>query len=210
MKQGLDSAISIFDQYKEEVLTFTVHLGQKDEKLYLLRELMFDDHDLVDYEKLMQRMRKLPAVTSFYATLRHSAKRALALAEEQFDLWYTKTSRELSSDVQKVMAEDKTMPASMKKALTIDQLRGMVMEKNPTLWREKRALVEAQEDRVALLSTLLDGLDKSSRLLFSESRLLETLLNHGIETVNSSPRASLNRYQDRSPGPENSPDEDTF
>ena len=198
--------LTVFDTHAKEIMVFSVNVNGSEHKIDMLRELMLSDHDLVDYQKLVDRMRKLPSLVAFHSVLIYHARASQAEAKEEFDIWYATASVEANNKmIQEIRNQvdpitRKPLPASLQKAPTIDQIKGRVMTENPKLWKEKRARLLAEDERVANLSALMDGLEKASRLIFSESRLLETLLNHGIEKINSSPRSKFNQSSEKSSG----------
>lgn len=198
-KSGMDNAMSTFDKFGEEVLFVDADIRGKERRIMLLQELMYDDHDLVDYQKLVSRMHKLPATLMFYAVLKYNAAKKFSEAKENFDIWYAGTAKSVQAamtteiDEQKDSA-GKKIAASLKKAPTLDQIRGQVMTRYGKDWKEKKAAVDREEERLAVLTALIDGLRESIRLLGSESRLLETLVNRGIEVVTSNPNSRFNEH----------------
>jgi hypothetical protein len=182
----MDKTITIFDRFKQDVLTFTTRLGGKDERVYLLDELLYDEHDLVDYQKLSWRLRKLPAVLTFYITMKKSAERALDDAKEEFEAWYASAARDANdTEVSRIMGQ--AGPASMKKPPTLDQIKGLVQVNQAEKWREMKDRVRAAQERHDLLSAMYEGLKAAVDLVRSETKLLETLLNQGLEQAGGNP-----------------------
>ena len=196
---SLDPAITIFDGYKEKVLTFTTNLGGEHQQMYLLREMMYDDHDLVDPHKIGQRLRKLPALLVFFGTMKDNAEKHLAMITEEYEMWYDGASQKANETYIKELSQmkddqGKLIAASLKKALTVDQLKHRVMSSSPNEWRERRAKMIEAQDRVALLGRMLEGLHASIRLVQSESTLIGIMMNKGLEEVSSNVKATLNRH----------------
>ena len=81
------------------------------------------------------------------------------------------------------------------KAPTVEQIRVRVLEDKKEEYRQAMKGVDKAQDRVDVLHALLTSLEKASRLVFSESRMLETLINHGIEHVNSNPKSRYNQSE---------------
>lgn len=187
----LDQTITIFDRFKRDILTFTTRLGGKDERVYLLDELLYDDHDLVDYQKLSGRLRKLPAVLTFYITMKKNAERALEDAKEHFDAWYARTAaKENEEELDRL--NSKAGPASMKKPPTLDQIKGLVQVNQAADWRSYKDKIREAQERCDLLSAMYEGLKAAIDLVRSETRLLETLLNQGLEQAGGN---SASRFQ---------------
>lgn len=188
---SLDKAITIFDTHAREILTFTAHLGGKEQTVYLLDELLYDDHDLVDYQKLDQRLRKLPAVLTFFGTLKDRATAALAEAEDDFKLWYSQAAKEQNDkEVQRIQKLD--VAAGLKKAPTLDQIEGLVRNNCPSEWRMHKDNIKALQERVSVLARMMEGLKASIDLARSEANLVVTLLNQGLERVNSNTKSPFN------------------
>ena len=182
----MDRAVTIFDRHKRELLTFTTQLGGKTEQVYLLDELLYDDHDLVDYQKLAWRLRKLPSVLTFYIVMKKNAEAALVDRKEVFDAWYGEVAAtENEENIKTQIAQ--AGPASMKKPLTIDQLKALVQNKHSEEWRQYKDAVKAAQERVDLLGAMYEGLKAAIDMARSEERLVNTLLSQGLEQVRGNP-----------------------
>lgn len=180
----MERAITIFDRHANDVLSFTGNFGGKDSKVYLLQEMLYSDDGLVDYQKLGQRLRKLPAVLTFWGTLKNNAEAALASAEEDFQLWYAqKAAAANEAEVARIMKQDG--PASMKKPPTLEQIRGLVMVQHKTEWEAQQTTLKAAKERVAMLSRMVEGLKASIDLVRAEASLMGALLNQGLERTSS-------------------------
>jgi hypothetical protein len=188
----LDKITSVFDSFKRDVLTFNVRLAGKDAKMYLLDELLYDDYDLIDYQKLGWRLRKLPAVLTFYISMKKAAERTLSDRKEAFDAWYAGVAAEENAkNVETQLAAPG--PASMKKPLTGDQIKGLVMTAHSQEWEFQRAAVRSAQEEVDMLSALYEGLKAAIDLVRSEEKLVNTLLNQGLEQVRSNPQSRFNK-----------------
>lgn len=188
---SLDRAITIFDTHAREILSFTANLGGKTERVYLLDELLYDDSDLVDYQKLHQRLRKLPAVLTFFGTMKDRAVAALAEAEDAFKFWYAQAAKaENEKEIARVQKLD--VAAGLKKAPTMDQIEGLVRTNCPSEWEMHKTNIKALQERVAILSRTLEGLKASIDLARSEANLVVTLLNQGLEQVKSNGTSPFN------------------
>ncbi len=206
--KDIDRAISIFDQHKREILSFDVLVSGHTSTMYLLREIMFDDHDIVDYEGLIRRMRRLPGLIAFYSTLKKQAERQLQHAQDTFEAWYSKLELATNKNMLKELRDGtdyggKALPTTLMKAPTVGQVRSRVLADRLDDYRKEMKTVEEAQDRVNILGTLLKSLEKASYLLLSESRMLETLINHGIEHVRSHPRSRYNNPDKTSTEPKN-------
>lgn len=179
-ERGIDTALSIFDQHASEIMTLPIMVGQKQTQMDLLRELMFDDRDLADYSALFARMKKLPATLVFYGILKDRATAVAADVEDDFKIWFAQESEKAKDELTKAQADFKS---SLMKAPTIADVEGRVMLNNATSWREWREKKAVAQDRVSVLSRLLEGLSSSVKLVGSESSLLQALINRGIEVV---------------------------
>jgi hypothetical protein len=187
----MDRVVTIFDRYKRELLTFTARLGGKDEQIYLLDELLYDEHELVDYQKLAWRLRKLPAVLAFYITMKKNAEAHLGERKEIFDAWYGQVAAE-ENEANITAQINQAGPASMKKPLTIDQLKALVQNKHKEEWAQYKDAVKAAQERVDLLSAMYEGLKASIDMARSEERLVNTLLSQGLEQVRSNSASPYN------------------
>ena len=179
-QNGTDAAISIFDQHAREILVLPVIINNQMTQMDLLRELMFDDRDLLDYSALFARMKKLPALLTFFGLMKDRAAAAQAEVEDDFRFWFASQSEVARAQL---MDAQKDVKASLMKAPTIADIEGRVMTMNPTLWREWRDKKAKALDRVSVLSRLLEGLQSSVKLVGSESSLLQALISRGIEVV---------------------------
>ncbi len=189
----MDRTITIFDRFKTEVLTFTARLGGKDERVYLLDELLYDEHDLVDYQKLAWRLRKLPAVLTFYITMKKNAENVRDDMKERFEAWYAEAARdENEKELTRMLALPG--PASLKKPPTLDQIKGLVQVNQALIWKGMKDDIRTAQERVDLLSALYEGLKAAIDLARSEERLVNTLLSQGLEKVES---RSDSRFQPR-------------
>lgn len=180
--QGVDKALSIFDTHSKEIMVLPVVVNHQITQMDLLRELMFDDRDLIDYVALFQRMKKLPATLTFYGILKDRASQALEVVEDEYKVWFAQEAEKAKAELNKAQENFK---ASLMKAPTIGDIEGRVMLNNATAWREWREKKQAAQDRVAVLSRLLEGLQASTKLVGSESSLLQALINRGIEVVSN-------------------------
>lgn len=180
--QGVDKALSIFDTHSKEIMVLPVVVNHQITQMDLLRELMFDDRDLIDYVALFNRMKKLPATLTFYGILKDRASQALEIVEDEFKVWYAQEAEKAKDELNNAQKDYK---ASLMKAPTIGDIEGRVMLNNATAWREWREKKQAAQDRVAVLSRLLEGLQASTKLVGSESSLLQALINRGIEVVSN-------------------------
>lgn len=191
----MDKAVTIFDRYKRDLLTFTAQLGGKTEQVYLLDELLYDEHDLVDYQKLAWRLRKLPSVLTFYIVMKKNAEAVLADRKDIFDAWYGEVAaQENALNIKTQIALDG--PASMKKPLTIDQLKALVQNNHKEEWAQYKDAVKTAQERVDLLHAMYEGLKAAIDMARSEERLVNTLLSQGLEQVRGNPASP---YQSQKP-----------
>jgi hypothetical protein len=188
---SLDKAITIFDTHAKEILSFTANLGGKTEKVYLLDEILYDDNDLVDYQKLHQRLRKLPAVLTFFGTLKDRASASLEEAEDEFKAWYAQAAKE-ENEKELLRIQQMEVAAGLKKAPTMDQIEGLVRKNRPSEWEAHKKKIRELQERVSILSRMLEGLKASVDLARSEATLVVTLLNQGLEHVNSNGASPFN------------------
>lgn len=191
---SIAKAISVFEANKEEVLTFPVVMGDKQSKLYVLKELLLDENNLADPDHLADRLQKLPAILVFYGTLYDNSERAFREAEEEFNSWYSLKAEEVNDAHLKAMGES-SLPASLKKPLTMDQLKGKVMTTYPELWKEKKEVLRKAEERLSLMRRMVEGLNSAIKLVQSETTLMTTLVNKGlVEPTSSSAKSRLNGF----------------
>lgn len=192
----MDKTITIFDRFKKDMLTFTTQLGGKTEQVYLLDELLYDEHDLVDYQKLAWRLRKLPAVLTFYIVMKKSAENVRDDMKERFEAWYAEAARnENDAELTRIMALPG--PASMKKPPTLDQIKGLVQVNQAAVWEGMKKDIRTAQERVDLLSAMYEGLKASIDMARSEEKLVNTLLNQGLEQVSSNSASRFNNHQNR-------------
>jgi hypothetical protein len=177
---GTDVAISIFDKHAREIMVIPVIINGQMTQMDLLRELMFDDRDLADYSALFARMKKLPPLLTFFGIMKDRAAAAAAEIEDDFRFWFAQESEKAKKKLNEDQANFK---ASLMKAPTIADIEGWVMTNNQVLWREWRDKKTKAQDRVSVLSRLLEGLQSSVKLVGSESSLLQALISRGIEAV---------------------------
>ncbi len=193
-ERGIDTAISIFDKHAPELLTMPVMVGNTYTTMDLLKELMFDDRDLADYSMLFKRMKKLPALLTFYGLLKDRATSVAEDLDDEFKMWYAQ-----QAEIAKNYLNDaqKDFKSSMMKPATIGEIEGRVMLDKTTEWREWREKKNKARDRVATLSRLLEGLQASVKLVGSESSLLQALISRGIEVITNpaSKYSGLNQHQ---------------
>ena len=196
---SLDGAISVFETHKEEVLTFPVVIKGKQDEMYVLRELMLDEDTTGDPTKLGERLQKLPALLVFYGNLMDAATRQHEQAKEAFDIWYADEAERVNKKYLEEM-EKSSLPASLKKPLTIDQLKGKVMTSNPTTSKESREQLSRAEERLALLRRFVEGLNAAIRLVVSETSLMTALVTKGlVEPVGSPKQSRLNGFMSKNP-----------
>lgn len=177
----VDKALSIFDTHAKEIMVLPVLINNNVTQMDLLRELMFDDRDLADYTALFARMKKLPATLTFYGILKDRAAQAAATVEDEFKIWYAQQAEKAKDELNSAQKDYK---ASLMKAPTIGDIEGRVMLNHATEWREWHEKKQKANDRVAVLSRLLEGLQASTKLVGSESSLLQALISRGIEVIN--------------------------
>lgn len=195
---SLEGAISVFETHKSEVLTFPVHIKGKQEELYVLRELMLDDETTSNPDLLGARLQRLPALLVFYGNLLDAATRQQEQEQEAFDLWYAEVAEAINQKYLEEMAQS-TLPASLKKPLTVEQLKGKVMVSNPTLWKEKREKLGRAQERLSLLKRMVEGLNSAIRLVQSETAIMTALVNKGLaEPVSSGASSRLNGFMKKS------------
>ena len=180
----LDNMVTVFDQYGNDFLSFSSNFGGKNEKVYLLREMLYDDHNLLDVEKLGHRLKKLPAVLTFYGTMLKQAEAVLLDLAEDFEHWAT--SREVAINTVEIQRINKmSVAASLKKAPTAAQLRSLVVSKYPEEWKEKKEKIRSAKDRADMLKQVTEGIKAAVDLARSESYLVTTMLNQGTERSSS-------------------------
>lgn len=188
---SMDKVVTIFDRFKQDMLTFTTLLGGKEQRVYLLDELLYDEHDLVDYQKLAWRLRKLPAVLTFYIVMKKNAENARDDMKERFDAWYAEAARaENEKEIERI--NSLPGPASMKKPPTLDQIKGLVQVNQADVWRGMKEDIRTAQERVDLLSAMYEGLKASIDMARSEERLVNTLLGQGLEQVSSKGNSRYN------------------
>ena len=139
-------------------------------------------------------MRKLPAVLTFYITMKKNAQRELSDTKEEFDSWYGRiAAMENDGEVARLTAQPG--PASLKKPPTIDQIRGLVERNNPAEWRSRKDKIRNAQENVDMLEALYEGLKSAIDLIRSEEKLFSTAVGSGLEQVRSNPEHPLNRRQ---------------
>jgi hypothetical protein len=178
--QSIDQAISIFDQHAQQIMVMPVVVNGAMSQMDLLKELMFDERDLADYGSLFTRMKKLPSLLTFYGIMKGRAVAAAEHIDDQYKVWLSGVSDKAKAELIK---EQKDFKASMMKAPTIGDIEGRVVLNNITQWEEWRQKKAAAHDRVVMLSSLVEGLQASVRLVGTESSLLQALINRGIEVI---------------------------
>lgn len=188
-----ESVISIFEQHKETVLTFPVHIKGKEQKLYVLRELMVENNGPADPDQLSKRLQELPAVLAFYGTMLDNAERLSEEAKEEFDVWYAGMADEVTNKYNENMQKS-TLPASLKKPLTIDALKGKVMVAYPEEWKQKKEILNAAKERTSLLRRMVESLTAAIRLIQSETNLMGIMMSSGIAESKSNKQSGLNSF----------------
>ncbi len=191
---SINQVISLFESSKEEVLTFPVHIKSREQELYVLRELMLTEDITGNPEMLAERLQKLPALLVFYGNLLDAAQRQKEVEQEDFDLWYAEVSETVNAEHITELSKTE-LPASLKKPLTVDQLRGKVMSLHKTVWKEKREKLSRAEERLSLLKRMVEGLNAAIRLVQSETAVMTALVNKGlVEPVSSGANSRLNAF----------------
>ncbi len=179
---GLDKVSNFFEDHGDTVLTFNLNVNGRIQEVHFLREIVLDDDGLVDHQKLLQRMERLPGMVAFYGVLKDRAAEEVAAEQESFDIWYAEKSALVNERKIAELADTK-MAASLKKAPTQADLKGFIMLEFKPEWEARMTALRTLKQKQSIMNNVFAGIVKATDIVQSKSKLLGMLWDKGVEEI---------------------------